>query len=48
MNTEVVRIDKTAAMIGIDTTIEHYFFGDRGWILTEILGYFPKGHTLVQ
>ena len=48
MNTEVVRIDETSVMIGVDTAIEHHLFRDGGRVLTEILGYFPKGHTFVQ
>ena len=48
VNTEVVRIDVAAFVIGINATIEHNLFGDRRRILAEILGYLPKRLVLVQ
>ena len=47
VDAEVMRIDETAFVVGVNAAVEHNLFRDSGWVLAEILGYLPERLTLV-
>ena len=48
VNTEVMRVDKTALVIDVNAAIEQNFLRDSGRILAEILGYLSERLVLIK